>query len=271
MADKIIFTNSSLDDTYIGMSEDEIVAIHERMMNTYRKYLYGYKVRSPRKELFDYSRPPKELIAEMTAKDLWLVLLFKYPKTLIAKDMFAAFIKRFKPASSGDQQVRHLKEDGWDLLTWRCPFIDDDGTECVVPAGFYYLQSLNKPSAKFLSNYMRTQALSGLSSSDFSMIKQAYGFKCAVCGIMEHTPDPRKGFAKVTLQKGHLDPKKGADVDNIVPMCGYCNQYYKDNFVFNKYGRVYAINEPNIILRSSDDVQLEVYNILKDKVDSGKL
>jgi hypothetical protein len=74
-----------------------------------------------------------------------------------------------------------------------------------------------------------------------------------------------------------MDPRKKLDLDNTIPQCQYCNQTYKDYFRFNEYGRVIAVNNPEILLKSPRDIQDEMISVLlrerqnaetKDKKDN---
>ena len=98
-------------------------------------------------------------------------------------------------------------------------------------------------------------------AGSFTELKLAYRSKCATCGIEEGTQDTRNQEI-VRLQQGHMDPRKPLTLDNTIPQCQYCNQTYLDYFRFNEYGRVVAVNNPLILLKSPRDVQDEMITVL---------
>ena len=61
----------------------------------------------------------------------------------------------------------------------------------------------------------------------------------------------------------HCDTEiEALTLENTIPQCQYCNQTYKDYFLFNEHGRVVAVNNPLILLKSPKDVQDEMITIL---------
>ncbi len=77
----------------------------------------------------------------------------------------------------------------------------------------------NNPDKRAAQNYKSRAARAGvtvntLTSKEWSLIKAAYGGKCAYCG------------KKTRLTQDHITPiSKGGnhDVSNVVPACGSCN------------------------------------------------
>jgi hypothetical protein len=66
------------------------------------------------------------------------------------------------------------------------------------------------------------------------------------------------------LQKGHRDPNKPLEIGNIIPQCQFCNRdMYKDNFVFDEFGRPTAVNNPTYILRSTKQVKQAMLKLLQ--------
>ena len=100
-----------------------------------------------------------------------------------------------------------------------------------------------------------------LGARNFAELKLAYGCKCATCGIEEGKKDFRNEEI-VVLQQGHMNPRKPLTLDNTIPQCQYCNQTYKDYFTFNEHGRVVAVNNPLILLKSPKNVQDEMIEVL---------
>ena len=96
---------------------------------------------------------------------------------------------------------------------------------------------------------------------NFEELVYVYDEKCATCGAKRGEIDWRTG-KKVKLQQGHMDPRKQLTLENMIPQCEYCNQTYQDYFRFNDNGRVIAINNPEIVLKSPIDIQDEMIEIL---------
>ncbi len=71
------------------------------------------------------------------------------------------------------------------------------------------------------------------------------------------------------LQRAHIDPKD--ESKGYIPQCDECNRAYRDWFVFDKLGRVITIANPRVVLRASEEVQKQVYKILKLKYEGKEL
>ncbi len=67
------------------------------------------------------------------------------------------------------------------------------------------------------------------------------------------------------LQQGHKDPNKELTIDNVIPQCNKCNQSSRNYFIYDDKGKVNKINDPNFILRSSKDMQLQTLRLLVKK------
>ena len=72
----------------------------------------------------------------------------------------------------------------------------------------------------------------------------------------------------IRLQKGHKNPSKPLNIANIIPQCDYCNQTYKNDFIFGDDGRIKAVFNPKIILKSPQKTLkaffVELKKIIKD-------
>lgn len=62
-----------------------------------------------------------------------------------------------------------------------------------------------------------------------------------------------------------MNPRNPLTLKNTIPQCQYCNQTYKDYFQFNEYGRVVAVNNPLILLKSPKNVQDEMITVLLEE------
>ncbi len=178
-------------------------------------------------------------------KSLWLAVLHCYMDRHVHKDEISEIAQRDIPGCGSDQQVRHLKRDGWSIG-------DKRGIHKLNPY---------KPSLTFLNTDARKQ--SRLVAKDFNELKEIYGHRCATCGAREGRPDPRYGEEKVSLQQGHQDPNKpGDDRGNIIPQCQFCNRSYKNDYVFDDKGRVRAVANVRPVQHAHEDVQRKILDWL---------
>lgn len=186
-------------------------------------------------------------------KAAWLAMLWHNKTREIHKDEIAAIVRRDIPDAAADQQIRHLKRDGWNI-----------GTR----PGWHKLNPYS-PSPEFLNTHARKRMRLGADS--FDAIKQAFGARCATCGAREGQPDPRYGQDTVDLQRGHRDPHgEGDDPDNIIPQCQFCNRSYKSDFVFDDKGRAYAVAGINPVRRADAPVQKRILDWLLSKKKKSK-
>lgn len=182
-------------------------------------------------------------------KAMWLAVMHHFEGQDVDKNFMSEVADQDMPHLSQDQQVRHLKRDGWEI----------QGSK----AGLHRLD-LSRPSSEFLNNEARKRVRMGATS--FEEIKSAYGYRCATCGAQEGEPNPRYGADDVVvLQQGHQDPHKAGDTaDNIIPQCQFCNRAYRDDFVFDDKGRAKAVAGMGPIKRASLPVQRKIYKWLQD-------
>ena len=169
------------------------------------------------------------------------------PEAWIHKDDISELIRRESPEAGSDQQVRHLKRQGWNLET--------------KGSGFHRIADPYRPSSEWESESVRRNALG---KDDFEAIKRAYNLRCATCGAVEGEPDPRYGSSdKVQLQQGHMNPEKPLGPGNVIPQCQFCNRAYKNFFTFDGKGRVHAVASEEPVKRASTAVQKRIYKWLK--------
>lgn len=249
----------------INIKAEEIVEIYKIIKNAYNIYLKQYEV-SPLKDIPLYDdtgvkRSPDEILSEMDGRIFQLVFLYKYKGYFIHRDLISEFVRKHIPSAAGDQQVRHLgSQGGWNVLNSLAHVPDTDEN---VPRGFHYLVSIETPNPKKAAIIMKRARR--LNANTFLELKKAYDNCCATCGIKEGIADPRNNSIVVKLQQGHMDPRKELNIENTIPQCQYCNQTYKDYFRFNEYGRVIAVNNPEILLQSPRDIQDEMIKVLLEE------
>ncbi len=181
-------------------------------------------------------------------KSIWLSVLYLYRDREVDKNEIADITRHYNPDAGRDQQVRHLKRDGWNIG-------DKPGVHRLNPF---------VPSAEFIRDKDRRRAVLG--AGTFEEIKEAFDYRCATCGAEEGKTSPRYGDAPVKLQKAHRDPfGAGDNPDNIIPQCQYCNRAYLDDWVFDKKGRAHSIASVRPVARAREVVQLDVLRWLKNK------
>ena len=252
------------DISAIQISKDEIVRLYKNIIKTYITNGLGdmgvKPLWAPEEE--DLQRTDDDIIKGLTPPMLQLILLSKYPRCFVHKDLISSFVRTYIPSAGLDQQVRHLgTQCYWNILN-RGSSVPESNEQ--VPSGYHYLVSIETANPlAFKAFYKRAGRIAAKS---FDALKMVYGNRCATCGMEEGRIDPRTN-KKVVLQQGHMDPSKRLTLDNTIPQCEYCNETSRDNFVFNSYGRIIAINNPRFILNSTKYVRLEMYKCLKAEFD----
>jgi len=218
-------------------SEFELQEAWEELQEIHSQYLARHEVSIPRVSQYN-----------QRAKSIWLAVLFFYVGEDVHKNTISAVCQRDNPDLAPDQQVRHLKRDGWRLIS------DGRGNHNLDPY---------QPSLELLNDKARRDGL--LSAESFEQVKKAFGFSCATCGAREGRPDPRYGEDKVVLQRGHRDPAKPAtDKLNIIPQCQFCNRAYRGDFVFDEKGRAWAVADIGPVQRASAEVKKKILQFLRD-------
>lgn len=244
-------------NTSSEISTEEIIEIHYKLIEAYNTYLKPFGVKAVWNELFQDVQISEEDIKNMNDKELQLIFLYKYQKSFVHKDLVSEFVRKYKPNAGLDQQVRHLgTQNYWYVLNKGAKVPDADE---LVPSGYNYLVSIEIPNPKAVR--MALKRASRSSARTFQELKYVYDNKCATCGLEEGKLDWRTG-KKVKLQQGHMNPRKDLTLDNTIPQCEYCNQTYLDYFNFDENGRIVSVNNPEILLKSSKEIQDEMFEIL---------
>lgn len=185
---------------------------------------------------------------EYVGSGLQLVYLYLHLGQLCHRDAISEFVRHFSPEASGDQQPRQLKYKGWDIRLGGKSGDKFNGDR--VPNGYNVLASVDHASKVFLQNGLKRAGR--LSAQTWKELLVAYGYRCAMCN--------RKSDV---LEKGHMDPAKGDELGNLLPVCGTCNNWASDRVVVGEDGRVRALASPTLVLESSDKVQRDIYLALK--------
>ncbi len=232
------------------MSIKEIETTYELIENYYERYLKKYGVKLPK--LRDKNN-------NFTKDALVLCYLARfYPNTVVVtKNELTNFIRKFYPDVNDVQQARHLgAQKGW--------FISSGGRDNVhvKKVGEYRLISLEKPypNFKFHRNYKIT-------TNQWEEILKLYNYRCATCGSKDGEKHLHWNNTITKLQKSHKDPRFPLEGDNIIPQCQKCNRAYRNFWIFDEKGRVRGIANPSVILKCDENMQFQIYQILKNKFD----
>lgn len=233
-------------DTYRPLSAEEINTAYTNLTVLHNKYL----------------RPMGIVLPAAHSNAMYqLIYLYHFQGMAIHKDAISAFVLSQNPNASGDQQVRHLgAQKGFCVIYNGGTY----GGE-KVKRGYYCLFTMEKPHPTWAARkYARSVAVE---TEDFEELKKNYDNCCATCGAREGSIHRYTGLP-VKLQKGHCHPDKPLIAGNIIPQCEYCNQnVYKNDFIFTLEGRPESIYNPKYILKSDEEVQRQMYLLLKEKFD----
>ncbi len=137
------------------------------------------------------------------------------------------------------QSLRHLsKQKGFDILQGGSVFKNKR-----LPRGTYVFLGFDRPN-KFWSLSRRQENL------DWKSIKIKYQNSCATCGAVEGKTHRFTGSV-VVLEKGHKDPTKPMNEQNIIPQCKDCNKVAKDHIIFDEFGRTRCLTVEGVMTRCS--------------------
>lgn len=163
----------------------------------------------------------------------------------VSKDSLGWFVGKVA-GGSADTQARHLRNDGWFiLLSGRGePHSNTLANGDRMPRGSYALASLAQPDATFLRNERLTRE-GRAGAKDWHELCILYKGKCAHCGATTKKPD-----------KGHMDPTKPANIENLLPLCVPCNNWAASDVVFDANGRVIAVRSERF-LEKADSAALK--------------
>ena len=233
------------------LSDFQIEQIYQQVVEHHSKYLeqHGVQLPSLKDSKGDYTRDALVLV----------YLAQNYPQTKsVSKRELTDFIRHFYPNTADVQQARHLgMQKGWYIVSGTRHNAD-------LEPGKYQLLSLEKPYPAF-----RSQRRVGIPYADFEALLSQYGFRCATCGAKEGEPMYQYPSVITKLMEAHIDPQKPPVAGNTIPQCQMCNRAYRNWWVFDNRGRVVAMSNPEVILRSSKEVQLKVYYLLRKKFETG--
>jgi len=195
----------------IELSEfDELYLKYEEYYNTFLKQ-HGVKH-------IKYNR-------EKITQSLYAILfLLKYQNEIVSKTELTDGWNSLGNPTNDFQITRHLgMQYGY--------YIEKSGSKIY---GWYKLITLESPHPSFIA-IRRNQAFT---ESEWEDLKKEYNYRCQSCGAIEGEQHYKDQTLIVRIEKGHCNPFKELTLDNVFPQCNYCNQIYKNKFVFDKRGNV---------------------------------
>ena len=227
--------SNRLPDDYPLPTPEELQKAWKKLQREWKNYLKVHGVKIP--DADNYNE---------VAYALWLAVLYHFKAYEVHKDYIAKITDRDMSGLGRDQQIRHLKRDGWHIGHGK---------------GVHRLD-VTQPSSEFLKTSRTKGKL--ISAKDFTAIKKAYDFRCVTCGAKEGEANFRYGDEKIKLQRGHRDPNKsGEDRNNIIPQCQFCNRAYKGDYLFDKKGRVVGVNSVAPVKKAHPHVKKDIFEYLK--------
>lgn len=198
-----------------------------------------------------------------TQQALALICLFQHKGKLVSLEALRAFVRKHVPEGSHDIQPRHLKYAGWhvllsgksnDILPLAVAYVDSQGKPRLreahekLPNGYILLVSETSPSPDFVLRKRR----GSLDRSSWESLVASCDSRCVVCREK-----------KAHLEKGHKDPSKGYELDNIIPMCSECNNWASSDVIFDDSGRIIALASPRFVKAASLEVKLLIFHELR--------
>lgn len=206
--------------------------------------------------------PKLENWDKYTIDSLVLIYFFMNFRKVVTKQQLTNFVQFYKPEINDVQQWRHLSQQKWwYIISWQR--WDEKCKEMGVKPWEYMLYSLEEMYPWYILNRKTT-----LNNWDFEEIKKIYDFRCATCGSKEWEENFLYRGSITKLEKWHMNPLKDLTSDNTIPQCDKCNKAYRNYFEFDRKWRVRSVTDPKIILKSDINIQKEMYEILKKKIDS---
>ncbi len=148
----------------------------------------------------------------------------------VSKDSLGRFVQDIAGGAL-DTQVRHLRAQGWNVIGGGRGEAQHNHLPNGqrMPRGAYCLASVTTPATRFVQSLrLKRQGRAGV--RDWEELCRLYDNRCAHCGTSVRRPD-----------KGHMDPDKGQDISNLIPLCVECNNWAQDDVMFDEHGRVKAV------------------------------
>jgi hypothetical protein len=148
----------------------------------------------------------------------------------VSKDSLGRFVQEIAGGAL-DTQVRHLRASGWNVIGGGRGEAHHNHLPNGerMPRNAYALASVTTPATRFVQS-LRLKRQGRVGVRDWDDLCRLYDGRCAHCGVSVRKPD-----------KGHMDPERGQDISNLIPLCVECNNWAQDDVMFDEEGRVKAV------------------------------
>lgn len=180
------------------------------------------------KEDFNNSQAQSEgvkLPRDGTKKSKTLVFLWQHRGEQVAKKILDNLFSR----GIDNQNARHLgRQNGFNILQW-----GDEYNGERLRSGIYVFTSFDETHYAWNLDRRRSNP-----NINWDQLKLLYRSKCAHCGNTEGENCKFDEDRIVALERGHKNPDFPLDMENIIPLCRYCNRHYQNKVRFNTQGLV---------------------------------
>jgi len=135
-----------------------------------------------------------------------------------------------------NQNARHLgRQNGFNILQW-----GDKYNEEKLQSGVYVFTSFNEIHYAWNLDRRRIDP-----NIDWDELKLLYKNECAHCGNIEGESYKFDENKDVIIVKGHKNPDLPLNIENIIPLCLYCNRHYQNKVKFNTQGLITHFKSDN--------------------------
>lgn len=180
------------------------------------------------KEDFEGSQAQSEgvkLPRDGTKKSKTLVYLWQYRGEKVGKKI----LDNLFSCGIDNQNARHLgRQDGFSILQW-----GDKNNGERLKSGIYIFTSFNE--THYAWNLDRRCSNPNI---NWDKLKSLYKNECAHCGNIEGEICKFDNDRIVVLERSHKNPDLPLNMENIIPLCRYCNRHYQNKVCFNNKGLV---------------------------------
>lgn len=221
------------------LTDEEIEGMWEIIQRYYKNHLesQGVKPVLLRDQRGNYTKDALVLV----------YLAQGYPNTRwVTKEELTEFVRQYYPKVPDVQQARHLgPQKGYYIISTRRG--NNVGTlpQEIEGKSAYKLHSLQVVHPNYLP-----KRRSKNTRKAFENIKKRYNYRCATCGSEEGKPNLRYPNSTTQLQQGHRNPHKPLKSDNVIPQCQFCNRPDRNNWIYDKRGRVVGVANIKVVQSS---------------------
>ena len=157
-----------------------------------------------------------------TKKSITLTYLWQHKGEKVEK----TFLDNLFDPGIDNQNARHLgRQNGFNIFQWGDIYNGER-----LKSGIYVF---NETHYAWTLNRRRIDP-----NINWDKVKLLYGNKCACCGNIEGKNCQNDKTKIVSLEKCHKNPDLPLNIENIIPLCRYCNRHYQNRVIFNNQGLI---------------------------------